>query len=450
MLDIPASIFKAYDIRGLSPGEITEEIAFRVGQAIVAETGATTVVVGCDMRETSPALEAAVVAGVRSQGAATVRIGLTTTPMFYFAVASRDATHAGIMVTASHNPSEYNGFKAVRAGARPIGQGSGIEDVRDRVLAGRLPEKGLGADSSANVVAAYVTKLQALVAPQAVQPMTVAIDAGNGMAGHTLPAVLAAYPQLKTEQLYFALDGRFPNHEANPLKLDTLRDLQAAVKKSNAAFGVAFDGDADRVGVVDERGEVVEAHLLLALLGQEMIGRNPGATVLADVRCGRIVQETVEAAGGSFGMTRVGHAFIKQELRETGAVFAGELSSHFYFKDFYGVECSDLVMLLVAEILSKTGQPLSALIAPLRTYTHSGEINFKVADKDAAIRTVEERFAKDATSIWKKDGVRLDFADWWVSLRSSNTEPLLRLVLEAKTEEMMEEKKAEVVKIVSG
>jgi phosphomannomutase len=448
-MDIPSSIFKAYDIRGLSPGEITEEIAFRVGQAIVAETGATTVVVGRDMRETSLALEAAVVAGIRSQGATTVRIGLTTTPMFYFAVASRDATHAGIMVTASHNPSEYNGFKAVRAGARPIGQESGMEQVRDRVRAGRLPQKELGADSSADVIQEYVRKLQALVASETIQPMMVAIDAGNGMAGHTLPAVLAAYPQLKTEQLYFDLDGRFPNHEANPLKLDTLRDLQASVKKHNAAFGVAFDGDADRVGVVDEHGDVVEAHLLLALLGKEMVRRNPGAKILADVRCGRIVQETVEAAGGSFGMTRVGHAFIKQELRETGAVFAGELSSHFYFKDFFGVECSDLVMLLVAEILSKTGQPLSTLIAPLRKYAHSGEINFNVADKDAAIRAVEEHFAKEAISVWKKDGVRLDFKDWWVSLRSSNTEPLLRLVLEAKTEGVMEEKKAEVVKIIS-
>lgn len=450
MADIPSSIFKAYDIRGLSPGELDAEIALRVGQALVAETGAKAVIVGRDMRETTPELERAVVAGILGQGADAIRIGLTTTPMFYFAVAFYELHDAGVMVTASHNPPQYNGFKMVRDDAMPIGRGSGMERIRDRVLAGRAPEKPAGKEIETGVVDAYVSRLTELAPPDSVGKMRIAIDAGNGMAGHTLPQVLAAYPSLESERLYFELDGTFPNHEANPIKYETLRDLEARVRETGAAFGVAFDGDADRVGIVDENGAVVEAHYVLALLATECLRENPGATILMDVRCSRSVSDAVGAAGGRALMTPVGHAFIKRIMRETGAVMAGELSSHFYFKDFFGVECSDLVFLKLAAIVSREGKPLSELIAPFRTWSHSGEINFKVADKQAAIDAIEERYAKGAKSVWREDGVRLDFEDWWVSVRSSNTEPVLRLVVEARTPEMMAEKRDEISATIGG
>jgi len=450
MSDIPVSIFKAYDIRGLASGELTEEIAFRVGQALVAETGADTVLVGRDMRETSPAYEAATVAGILSQGADAIRIGLTTTPMFYFAVAHYELHDAGIMVTASHNPSEYNGFKLVRSDAMPIGRGSGMEEIRDRVVAGRLPESPAGKDVATDVIDAYVSRLVELVPPGSIGKMRIAIDAGNGMAGHTLPKVLAAYPSLETDRLYFGLDGTFPNHEANPIKYETLNDLQSEVRATGAAFGVAFDGDADRVGFVDENGAVIEAHYVLALLATEYLLENPGATILYDVRCSRSVTDAISDAHGRAIMTPVGHAFIKKILRETGAVLGGELSSHFYFKDFYGVECSDLVFLKLAAIVSREGKTLSGLIAPFRTWVHSGEINFKVEDKLAAIRAVEDKYASSAKSVWREDGVRLDFEDWWFSIRSSNTEPLLRLVVEARTPELMTEKRDEIVKVIKG
>ncbi len=453
MSDIPASIFKAYDVRGLSPGEITDEAAYRIGQAAVAETGASVVLVGRDMRKTSLPLERSLLAGIRSQGADAIRIGLTSTPMFYFAVAAYELHDAGVMVTASHNPARYNGFKLVRGDAMPIGQGSGMEQVRDRVLAGRLPEKPEGRELETDVVDAYVAKVCAIVPPSAVAKMKIAIDAGNGMAGHTLPKLLAAYPRLKTERLYFELDGTFPNHEANPIKEETLADLQERVRESGAAFGVAFDGDADRVGIVDEDGAVVEPHLVLALLAKEFLDRHPGATILYDCRSSRVVPETIEAAGGKAIMTRVGHAFIKKALRETGAVFAGEFSSHFYFKDFYGVECSDAVWLMVAEILSREKKTLSALVTPFRRYSHSGEINFELGkgkDKGKVIEDIERKYAKDAKSVWREDGIRLDFADWWVSVRASNTEPLLRLVVEAKDVATMQAKRDEIAVIIKG
>lgn len=449
MQDIPVSIFKAYDIRGLSPGEITEEIAYCVGQAVVLETGAKLVVVGRDMRQTSVLLEVSLIEGIKSRGADVRTIGLTTTPMFYFAVA-KDSTHeAGVMVTASHNPSAYNGFKMVRARAVPIGQGSGMEHIRDAVIAGRLPSlEKTGLAQEMDVLNEYVAFMNGLVSSDSLSNMKIVIDAGNGMAGHTLPALLASYPSLQTEHLYFELDGRFPNHEANPLKIETLDKLRADVVSFGAAFGAAYDGDADRIGIVDERGEVVESSLLLALLAPVFLEKFPGAKVLYDVRCSKIVSEVIVEKGGTADMCRVGHAFIKKQLRESGAVMAGELSGHFYFKDFFGVESTDLVFLTVAALLTKTGKKLSELIAPLRKYAHSGEINFKVEDKQKVIAVIEEKYGKDALNIWREDGVRLDFKDWWVSLRSSNTEPLLRLVLEAQTGELMEEKKLEISKLI--
>ncbi|OGL78903.1 hypothetical protein A3F28_02240 [Candidatus Uhrbacteria bacterium RIFCSPHIGHO2_12_FULL_57_11] len=447
---IDRSIFKAYDIRGTSPGQIDEETAYRVGQSVVEELDAHTVVIGRDMRGTSELLNSALVSGIVSRGADAVDIGLTTTPMFYFAVADYELHDAGVMVTASHNPAEYNGFKIVRGDVLPVGAGSGMEQIRDRVSSGRLPEEPVGNLVETSVIDDYNRKLSELVDFGSIRPMAVAVDAGNGMAGHTLPSLFSRLPQLSIKPLYFELDGRFPNHEANPLKTETLSDLQSLTASSGAAIGVAYDGDGDRIGFVDERGDPVSPDAIHALLSREILAARPGAVILHDVRSSRMVAEEISKAGGVPLQSRVGHAFIKRQMRETGAAFAGELSAHYYFRDFFGVECSDLVLLMLLSVLSREEQPLGELVAPLARYAKSPEINFEVANKAAAIRLLRERYAQEAESVSEIDGIRLDFADWWFNVRPSNTEPLLRLNLEAKTKPMLEEKTAEITAIIKS
>lgn len=444
------SIFKAYDIRGTSPGQIDAEVAYRVGQAVVEELDAHTVIVGRDMRETSVELAQALAAGIASRGADIVDVGLTTTPLFYFAVADYELHDAGVMVTASHNPAEYNGFKIVRGDALPVGAGSGMEEIRERVVAGRLPEESVGNTVETTVIDDYNEKLSELIDFGSIQPMTISVDAGNGMAGHTLPSLFSRLPQLTVHDLFFELDGRFPNHEANPLKVETLAKLESVVKKTKAAIGIAYDGDGDRVGFTDERGEPVAPDFIGALLSREILRDHPGATILYDLRCSRVVAEEIRAAGGKPFMSRVGHAFIKRQMRESGAVFAGELSAHYYFRDFFGVECSDLAMLMLLRMLSREGKPLSEMVAPLMRYAKSPEINFEVADKDGAMRRLRETYARGAESVTEIDGVRIDYKDWWFNVRPSNTEPLLRLNLEATTSEMLEEKRDEITNIIKS
>lgn len=446
-MDIPASVFKSYDIRGLSPGEITTELAERLGRAVVVWSGATTVAVGRDMRATTPELAAALTRGIRLQGATAVDIGLVTTPMFYFGVASLADVDFGVMVTASHNPAEYNGFKLVKHDAMPVGGGSGMEEIRDLVLKNAFvdaPE--MGGERTSPMAEAYVEKVRSLC-PQSGKGLNIVIDAGNGMAGAILPKLLEGTPHSVTP-LYYELDGTFPNHEANPLKEETLEALQRTVREHSAALGAAYDGDADRIGLVDETGQPIPADLLTALLVPELLRRHPGSPVLYDVRCSRVVREEIEKHGGKPVMTRVGHAHIKRTLREEGGSFGGELSGHFYFQDFFGVECSDYVLFLMLDVLGKSNQPLSQLVAPLRRYAQSGEINFKVRDTVAAMAAVEAACAPQATAVSQIDGLRMDYADGWISVRVSNTEPVLRLNVEGDTAAIMAAKRDQVIELL--
>lgn len=450
-MSFPAHIFKAYDIRGLSPGELTEKIAFRVGQRMVEFLQADRIVLGRDMRATSPALSEAVSAGARSQGAEVIDVDMVSTPLFYFAVGTlAGARGGGIMVTASHNPAKYNGLKLCRADVQPIGANTGMSEIRDRVSEGDLPAKAAqGGYGAAQVIEPYVEKIFSLVDPSRIPPLQVVIDAGNGMGGVTLEPLLKKLPWQATK-LFFEPDGSFPNHEANPLNEKTLSDLKKSMAETDADLGLALDGDGDRVGIVDEHGETVRGDLLLALLAQKVLRGNPRALVFYDVRCSRAVAEEVERLGGRAEMVPVGHGLIKPRMKEKRAFLGGEISNHFYFQEFFNAECSDLVYLRIAELMGETGKTLSELAAPLTRYAHSGEINFEVTDKEAAMREVENAFARGALSVTKIDGVRIDFPDWWVSVRASNTESLLRLNVEAKDQTMMQEKRDAVAEVIEG
>lgn len=446
-----ASVFKAYDIRGLSPEQIDGAFARRLGKAIVARFSPRKILVGRDMRTTSFALESALIDGLTSSGVDVVRIGLCSTPMFYAMVGmAHREFDLGIMVTASHNPGKYNGFKLVRGDCLPIGEGSGMEDVRDAFLA----EKEIVSDRTGSVVddptaldryVELVVKLAAL--PEGMPQIKIAIDAGNGMAGAVLPRLISSLPWLDVVPLYFDPDGTFPNHEANPLKVDTLKNLIATVRDRECAMGVAFDGDADRVGFVDETGEPIPGDLLTAFLAQEALRAHPGGLVHYDVRSSWAVPEAVAEAGGTSQMCKVGHANIKKLMRETGAVFAGEVSMHFYFQELWNCESGDLAMLLMLRRLAESTESLSALWKPLRRYAHSEELNFEVSDKPAVIERLKGTYGPTAFAISDLDGIRMEFRDptapqndWWFNVRASNTEPLLRLNLEARTVEILEKK----------
>lgn len=455
-MNIDPKIFKAYDIRGLAPEQVTEEVGYRVGQIMVKFTGAKTVAVGRDMRDTSPALFRAVVDGVMSQGADVVDIGLVATPMFYYGVGANEDHEAGIMVTASHNPSEYNGMKLCHGNVAPIGSGSGMEEIRDMALDGRLPEAAKkGSMRTLDIRQGFLDKVFSIVDPRSLKPMKVVIDTANGMEGVIIEDVIKRMPQVEFHTMFLELDGRFPNHEANPLKEETLDQLKAKIKEIGADLGIAYDGDGDRIGIVDENGETVRGDMITALLAPLMLEKeSEGTPVLYDVRESMVVAEEIGKAGGKAMMSRVGHGLIKPQMREVGAVFAGELSNHFYFRDFYVAEASDWVMLLFMELMTKTGKPLSELVAPLKRYHHSGEINSEVEDKQGMMDGLEDMYGKYAKAVTKIDGIRLDFdgddGKWWFNVRPSNTEPLLRLNLEAETKETMETKREELLAIIRG
>jgi len=448
-------IFKAYDIRALAPKDLNEDAAYRIGQAVVKFTKARTLVVGKDMRETTPLLFEAFSRGALSQGADIIDIGLVTTPMFYFAVGDYELHDAGVMVTASHNPKEYNGFKLCYGDVLPIGGDSGMNEVRDLALAGPYPGRPEGVVVETDIQAAYLERLFRQVDVRKIRPMTVVADTGNGMEGVVIRDIFERLPQCKFHGLFLDLDGNFPNHEANPLKEETLDALKEKIRATKADLGVAFDGDGDRVGLVDEQGRVVRGDIIVALLAPKLLKRDPGAAVFYDVRESLAVPEEIERAGGRAVMCRVGHGLIKPQMRQENALFAGELSNHFYFRDFFNAESSDLVMLLAMEMMSETGKKLSELVAPLMRYFHSGEINSQVADKDEVLAKLEETYGHEAATVTRIDGLRLDFRDenrpqddWWFNVRPSNTEPLLRLNLEAKSKELMEQKRDELLKII--
>ncbi|QLL08555.1 phosphomannomutase/phosphoglucomutase [Mycobacterium vicinigordonae] len=430
-------VIKAYDVRGLVGDEITEPFVTDVGAAfarLMRAEGAGQVVIGHDMRDSSPALAAAFARGVLGEGLDVVRIGLASTDQLYFA--SGQLNCPGAMFTASHNPAAYNGIKLCRAGAKPVGKDTGLTTISEDLIAGN-PSAYQGAPGAAadkDVLADYGAFLRSLVNTDGLRPLRVAVDAGNGMAGHTTPAVLGAIESITLLPLYFELDGTFPNHEANPLDPANLLDLQNFVRETGADIGLAFDGDADRCFVVDERGRPVSPSTVTSLVAARELGREIGATVIHNVITSRAVPELVAERGGTPLRSRVGHSYIKALMAETGAIFGGEHSAHYYFRDFWGADSGMLAALYVLAALGEQHRPLSELTADYQRYESSGEINFTVADAPAAVDAVLKAFASQIHSIDHLDGVTVDLGGGsWFNLRSSNTEPLLRLNVEGRS-----------------
>lgn len=451
------SIFKSYDIRGLAPQEIDASVAKRLGETLAHLYKPKHVLVGHDMRTTSPELEASLIEGLTSMGVSVTRIGLCSTPMFYFAVGEGNGMYdLGIMVTASHNPAKYNGFKLVKGDVQPIGQGSGMEEIRDMACGGSecvavRAEKG-HVSIDEHVRERYLDHIFKLAQlPSDLPTWSVAIDAGNGMNGHILPEFMKRVPSLTIHPLYWELDGSFPNHEANPLNTETLHEVQKTVKEKKCAFGVAFDGDGDRIGFVDEEGTPIPGDMLTALFAQEILRERGSGRVLYDLRSSWSVPEAIKANGGEAQMCRVGHAHIKRQMRAEQAMFAGELSMHFYFADLWFAESSDYALLLMMKLLAREQKPLSHLWKSLQKYAHSGEINVHVQDQKKILTALDEAYSSTATDRSTLDGLRFEFRDaqhpeqdWWFNVRASNTEPVLRLNLEARTVEEMERRKKEV------
>jgi phosphomannomutase len=429
------SIFKAYDIRGIVPDELRPEDARRIGRATARWLGGGEIAVGRDARESSPAMREALVGGITDEGVSVVDIGLVSTPMLYFAVES-EALAGGVMITASHNPAQYNGMKICREHAIPVGGDSGLPEI-ERLAAEseRTPAAQRGKTRRIDVRAGYAQHVRKVGGR--CPKLRVAIDCGNGMSSVGLEPLLADLP-LETERLYFEPDGTFPNHEADPLKRENLEDLVAAVKRSGAQLGVAFDGDGDRAMFVDELGEPVTADLMTALLARAMLRRYPGGRVLYDLRSSRATAEAIGEAGGVAEMCRVGHAFIKAQMRASGAIFAGELSGHFYFRFGPTLVHDDGTAAFVAllDVLAESGRPLSELVRPLRRYAASGEINRRVTDVPALLAALEADHAGRG-EISKLDGLLVRYRDWWFNVRASNTEPVVRLNLEAADEASM-------------
>ncbi len=442
-------IFKAYDIRGIVPDELDEQVAEWVGAAFARFTGAPSVVTVHDMRTSSRPLAEAFGRGAASQGADVIEGGLGSTDMLYYASGSLGMP--GAMITASHNPAKYNGIKLCREGARPVGADTGLTELRDAAAQGLPPYHGTpGVIVRRDLLSGYATHLKKLVDLSAIRPLTVAVDAGNGMAGHTVPKVFEGLP-ITVVPLYFELDGTFPNHEANPIEPANLRDLQRAVLDSGADIGLAFDGDADRCFVVDERGHIVSPSVLTALIAVRELAREPGAAVIHNLITSRAVPEIITERGGTPVRTRVGHSFIKARMAETGAVFGGEHSGHFYFRDFWYADSGMLAAMHVLAALGEQDAPLSEILGGYGRYVATGEINSEVADQAAATRRVRAEFAsRPGVTADELDGLTLTADSWWFNLRPSNTEPLLRLNLEADDEDTMLRLRDEVLGIVRG
>jgi phosphomannomutase len=435
-----ASIFKAYDIRGLVDGEITPDFTFATGAAFARflkqEREPGTVVIGEDMRPSSPTLADAFSAGITSQGLDVVRIGLASTDMLYFAAGKLNLP--GAMFTASHNHAAYNGIKMCLSGARPIGKESGLLTIEKFVTEGSpIPLSQVGVERHQEMLGEYVSHLLHLVDLSGSRKLKIVIDAGNGMAGHTAPAV---FKNINAEviEMYYELDGTFPNHEANPIEPTNLVDLQKAVKKHKADIGLAFDGDADRCFLVDEKGELVNPSALTSLIATRELAKYPGSTIIYNLISSKAVPEIVAEHGGTSVRSRVGHSYIKKLMAETGAVFGGEHSGHFYFRDFWRADSGMLAALYAIAALGEKDVPLSTLLAPFNRYISSGEINSSVKDAAAASKEIEDIYgAKAGVTLDHLDGLTVTGDTWWFNLRASNTEPLLRLNVEAETAKEM-------------
>ena len=442
-----AKIFKAYDVRGLVPDELDETVAESVGAAFALLTGAPAIVTVHDMRTSSAPLAEAFGRGAAGQGTEVISAGLGSTDMLYYASGSLGIP--GAMITASHNPAKYNGIKLCRAGARPVGADTGLAELREMASRGVPAQPGpAAAITQRDLLSGYAAYLKTLVDLSGIRPLKVAVDAGNGMAGYTVPRVFEGLP-IDTVPLYFELDGTFPNHEANPIDPANLADLQRAVRASGADIGLAFDGDADRCFVVDERGEIVSPSVLTALIAVRELAKEPGAVIIHNLITSRAVPEIVSEHGGKPVRTRVGHSFIKAEMADAGAIFGGEHSGHFYFRDFWFADSGMLAALHVLAALGAQDGPLSPLLSSYARYVASGEINSEVIDQAAATAAVRETFeGGPGVSIDELDGLTVTGDGWWFNLRPSNTEPLLRLNVEARDEQALAATRDEVLRIV--
>ncbi len=443
-----AGIFKAYDIRGIYGEQLTEDIAYKIGRAYISFTGAEKIVVARDIRPHSEPLFEALSRGICEQGADVIDIGHASTPMSYYANGFLGAD-GSVMITASHNPAPWNGFKLCLANAEPISGATGIMDIEKLVENESFAAKAKqpGSIMQYDILPEY--KRHVAQFAHLKKPVHIAIDFANGM-GLWENKTLEDLAGLSWDSLFGDPDGSFPNHEANPLNTDTLADLQKKVCEGSYAFGVAYDGDADRAGFVDEKGDIIPMDLTTALIAQDVLASMKGV-VFYDLRSSWVVKETIEAAGGTPMMSRVGHAFIKKQMRENNALFAGELSGHYYFKENFTAESSAMAIIALANIISKSEKPLSELVAPLKKYYQSGEINSKVdCDPQTILAKLKEMFSDGEGRMFELDGVSVEFDDWWFNVRCSNTEPLVRLNLEAETEEKMIEKRDEILSVIRG
>ena len=447
-----ADIFKAYDIRGLVDVEIDADFAFATGLAFARflqlEREPGTIVIGEDMRPSSPILAEAFSAGVTSQGMDVIRIGLASTDMLYFA--SGKLGLPGAMFTASHNPAEYNGIKLCLSSARPIGKESGLVTIENFVRQGSpIAIRNVGVEKQRNMLDEYVDHLLTLVDLKNIRPLKIIVDAGNGMAGHTAPAIFARL-NCEVIPMYFELDGTFPNHEANPLDESTLTDLKQAMKDQNADLGLAFDGDADRCFLVDERGVAVNPSALTSLITHRELIKHPGSSIIYNLISSRTVQEVIDENGGVGLRSRVGHSYIKKMMADSGAIFGGEHSGHFYFKEFWRADSGALAALHAIAALGESDTTMSALLAPYNRYVISGEINSKVADTNAATELVEKSYSSGQVTLDHLDGLTVNGDTWWFNLRPSNTEPVLRLNVEASTQAQMETVRDAVLSLIRG
>jgi len=444
------AIFKAYDVRGTYPDEVNEEAARAIGAAFVVYLKARRIAVGRDMRLSSPAVTAAFIDGATAQGADVVDYGMTPTDLLYFAVA-RDRHDGGVQITASHNPKQYNGMKMVKREAFPLSGEEGISDIRDMIAADRIPPPAprRGGVTSKDVVDDYVQHVMSFIDPAVIRPFNVVLDAGNGMGGLIGPKLFDLLP-CRTTRLCFEIDGRFPNHEANPLIEENRRDIVERVVAEKADIGIAWDGDADRCFFIDGTGEFISGDFITALLAEAFLLKHPGASIIYDLRASHAVRDTVAKYGGTSLMNRVGHAFFKRRMRETNAIFGGEVTGHYYFRDNFYADNGFIPALLMLELMSKKGQSLNQLIEPLRNkYFISGEINTKLKSMDAVAPKIDQIAAKYADGHqYKLDGISVEYPDWHFNVRASNTEPLLRLNLEATTPEVMEQKRDEVIQLI--
>ena len=450
---VDESIFKAYDIRGVYPDSLNEDVAEKIGRAFVGylELSGSRVVVGRDMRLSGETLEEAFIRGVTEAGADILDIGLVSTDALYFAVGHLEEP-GGAMITASHNPKEYNGLKLCREDAIALSGEEGIFQIRDLILSDELPQpqEYSGSVEEDDITAEYAKHCLSFINTEGLRPLKIVVDAGNGMAGKMLPPIFEGLP-FEYVPMYFELDGSFPNHPPNPIEPENMEELQQRVIAEGADFGAAFDGDADRVFIVDEKGVTMSGDLLAALVAKNVLEKEPGAAIIYSAVCSKALPELVRSEGGRPIRTKAGHSIIKPQMRSNNAAFGGEHSGHFYFRDNYFADSGIIAMLTVAELVGRQQDPLSDLLAPIDPYVRSGEINSEVEDQTATLEKLEEHYAeREDAKIDHLDGLTVDFGDWWFNLRPSNTEPLLRLNVEASDRATMERERDAILELMRG